>query len=165
MVDNFESASSFEPGSDASTVVDRNVTDVKGGVHGSRAARLSFQLSPPTAEIPRCLQPWFVCARTICRDPGWIFLDDPIASTAYGSRCATRIRDPRTAPSGGTRRSEKRPRVAACRDSVSAVSDAVSGIDGRLNLDKARGIVFILDSGVAKPGTRGVLWIDDVGVY
>ena len=30
MVDNFESASSFEPGSDASTVVDRNVTDVKG---------------------------------------------------------------------------------------------------------------------------------------
>ena len=29
----------------------------------------------------------------------------------------------------------------------------------------ARGIVFILDSGVAKAGTHGVIWIDDVGVY
>ena len=69
IVDDFESASSFEPGSDASTVVDRNVTDVKGGVDGSRAARLSFQLSPPTAEVPRRLQPWLLAPGRIVGIP------------------------------------------------------------------------------------------------
>jgi hypothetical protein len=28
-----------------------------------------------------------------------------------------------------------------------------------------RGIVFLVDVGVAKPGTEGVISIDDVGVY
>ena len=37
--------------------------------------------------------------------------------------------------------------------------------DGRLDLDKVRGIVFVLDRGAEKPGTQGTIWIDDVGVY
>ena len=39
------------------------------------------------------------------------------------------------------------------------------GSDGRLDLDKVRQIVFVLDLGAEKPGTRGTIWIDDVGLY
>jgi len=37
--------------------------------------------------------------------------------------------------------------------------------DGRLDLDKVRALVFVLDRGVDKPGTKGTIWIDDLGVY
>ena len=37
--------------------------------------------------------------------------------------------------------------------------------DGRLDLDKVRAIVFLLDEASVKPGTEGDLAIDDLGVY
>ena len=37
--------------------------------------------------------------------------------------------------------------------------------DGRLDLDKVRAIVFVLDKGAVKPGTAGTIWLDDLGVY
>jgi hypothetical protein len=37
--------------------------------------------------------------------------------------------------------------------------------DGRLDLDKVRQLVFVLDAGAVKPGTRGRIWFDEVGVY
>jgi hypothetical protein len=37
--------------------------------------------------------------------------------------------------------------------------------DGHLDLDKVRALVFIVDRGSVKPGTRGTIWLDDVGVY
>jgi hypothetical protein len=37
--------------------------------------------------------------------------------------------------------------------------------DGRLDLDKVRQLVFVIDRGAEKPGTQGTIWIDDVGVY
>ena len=72
------------------------------------------------------------------------------------------MRGPRTAPWWYV--GQKRPewRRVAIPFQQFRTRDPAS--DGRLNLDKARGIVFILDSGVAKPGTHGVIWIDDVGV-
>ena len=128
MVEDFASTSSFEPASDASTVVDRNVIDVKGGVAGSRAARLAFELSPPTAEIP---SPFAALVRLGPHDLsgslGLTFMVRSDRGTASGSRCATKIRGRPTALNGGTPRSEA-PRVAAHRDPVSAVPDARSSI-------------------------------------
>ena len=37
--------------------------------------------------------------------------------------------------------------------------------DGRLDLDKVRALVFVLDKGAVKPGSAGTIWIDEVGVY
>jgi hypothetical protein len=37
--------------------------------------------------------------------------------------------------------------------------------DGRLDLDKVRAVVFVLDRGADKPGTQGTIWLDDLGVY
>jgi hypothetical protein len=37
--------------------------------------------------------------------------------------------------------------------------------DGRLDLRATRGIVFIVDLGVARPGTAGEIWLEDIGVY
>jgi len=37
--------------------------------------------------------------------------------------------------------------------------------DGRLDLDRVRALVFVLDRGEVKVGTEGTIWIDDLGVY
>jgi hypothetical protein len=37
--------------------------------------------------------------------------------------------------------------------------------DGRLDLDKVRELVFVLDQGAVKPGTAGTIWIAELGVY
>ena len=37
--------------------------------------------------------------------------------------------------------------------------------DGKLDLDKVRALVFVIDKGSVKPGTQGTIWIDEVGVY
>jgi hypothetical protein len=37
--------------------------------------------------------------------------------------------------------------------------------DGRLDLDKVRQLVFVLDEAAVKPGTQGTIWIDELGVY
>ena len=37
--------------------------------------------------------------------------------------------------------------------------------DGMLESKNTKGIVFLIDLGLAKPGTEGVISIDDVGVY
>ena len=36
---------------------------------------------------------------------------------------------------------------------------------GRLDLDKVRELVFVIDQGADKPGTQGTIWIDELGVY
>ena len=37
--------------------------------------------------------------------------------------------------------------------------------DGRLDLDKVRALVLVLDRGSIKPGARGTIWIAGLGVY
>ena len=37
--------------------------------------------------------------------------------------------------------------------------------DGKLDPDKVRALVFIVDLGAMKAGSSGTLWIDDLGVY
>jgi hypothetical protein len=166
IVENFESTSTFEPGSDISTVVDRNVIDVNGGAEGSRAARLSFELSSPTAKIP---SPFAALVRVRPEDlSGSLGLTFLVRSDRE-YRVWVQVRDENTRSEDGTEwwyasvRSAPEWRRVAIPFQQFRTRDPAS--DGRLNLDKARGILFILDSGVAKPGTRGVIWIDDVGVY
>jgi hypothetical protein len=37
--------------------------------------------------------------------------------------------------------------------------------DGRLDLDRVRALVFVLDHATVKPGTRGLIWLSDLAVY
>ena len=37
--------------------------------------------------------------------------------------------------------------------------------DGQLDLDRVRAIVFVIDKGAMKPGSRGTIWLDELGVY
>ena len=37
--------------------------------------------------------------------------------------------------------------------------------DGRLDLDKVRELVFVLDFAAVKLGTKGTIWLADLGVY
>ena len=42
---------------------------------------------------------------------------------------------------------------------------ATPGTSPRLDLQKVRAIVFVVDRGSVKPGTHGTIWLDDLGVY
>ena len=37
--------------------------------------------------------------------------------------------------------------------------------DGKLDPDKVKALVFIVDKGAMPPGSKGTIWIDDLGVY
>jgi len=37
--------------------------------------------------------------------------------------------------------------------------------DGKLDLDKVRQLVFVIDAGAEKPGTQGTVLIDDLSLY
>ena len=37
--------------------------------------------------------------------------------------------------------------------------------DGRLDPDETRAVVFMLDHASVKPGTKGTIWLSDLGVY
>jgi len=37
--------------------------------------------------------------------------------------------------------------------------------DGKLDLDKVRQLVFVIDQGADKSGTQGTILIDDLGLY
>jgi hypothetical protein len=37
--------------------------------------------------------------------------------------------------------------------------------DGKLDLDKVRQLVFVIDAGAEKPGTQGTILVDELGLY
>ena len=96
-----------------------------------------------------------------------------IKGDARRDACGSRLRDdnPRcrkTAPNGGTRRSGHRPNGAGWRCpsiGFSHTRNPRTERDPRV-VKNTRGIVFLAQTfGVAKPGTEGVIWVDDVAVY
>jgi hypothetical protein len=40
-----------------------------------------------------------------------------------------------------------------------------SNTDGRVDVDKVKALVLVLDQAAVPPGTRGTIWIDDMGIY
>ena len=133
---------------------------------GGRRA-LEFRIGEPTADHPHvfaALVDW--THRDLRGRPGSSSRSGRTASIGSGCRCATRTRlRPTRAPSGGSPPCA-RPRSGSGSSLPFARLRSINPkTDGRLDLDKVRALVFVLDRGAVKPGTRGTIWLDDLGVY
>jgi hypothetical protein len=166
VIEDFEGTSSFEPVADEASRVDSNVIDVSGGVNRSRAARLAFDLALPTGEIP---SPFAALVRLRQQDlSGWRGVTFSVRSDRE-YRVWVQVRDDNPRSADGTEwwhvsiRSDPEWRRIAVPFEKFRTRDPQS--DHRLNREVVRGILFIIDPGVMRPGSRGVLWVDEIGVY
>jgi PHP domain len=167
VLDEFEGSTSFETGSDAASTVNRDPLDPRGGVGGGGAALLDFHLAAPGPGRPHtycALVDW--THRDLSGTTGLVF---SIRSDGW-YRIWAQVRDENPASRDeGTewwfasiRTTPEWRRVALPYSRLRSINPAT---DGRLDLDQVRALVFVLDRGAVKVGTRGTIWIDDLGAY
>jgi hypothetical protein len=165
-VEAFDQAGSFEPASDESTRIDRPIIVPESGADSRPAARLRFTLGAPTDANP---SPFAALASLSARDlsgrRGLVF---SIKADAV-RRVWVQVRDANPQSDDGTEWWYASVRTTTDWRRVSVPFDRLRTrdrrSDGRLDLRDTRGIVFIVDLGVARPGTAGEIWLDELGVY
>jgi hypothetical protein len=167
LLDGFEGKTAFEIGVDTKSTVGPELIDRTGGVGGGRAARLEFRLGVPEPEHPHVFAA--LVDRTSRDFSGRQGLAFSIrADGEYRIWVQVRDENPASKDEGtewwfaSVRTSKEWQRIALPFSRFRSINPAT---DGRLDLDKVRAIVFVLDKGADKPGTAGTIWLDDVGVY
>jgi hypothetical protein len=166
-VDEFEGTTRFAPEFDASSNVDAAFVAAGEGPDGSAAARLVFRLGEPGPGRPFV---WCALVNREARDlqgrKGLVF--SIRGDGVYRLWVQVRDANPASADDGtewwfaSVRTSTEWARVALRFDRLRSLNPKT---DGRLDLDKVRGLVFVLDQGAVKPGTHGTIWVDDIGLY
>ena len=167
VIDTFDGFTLFEPAADSYSSLEKPMLDPHGGEDGKGAARLAFRLGVPDAGHRDVF-----CgienrqARDLTGYSGLVFAIR--GDGAYRIWVQVRDDNPASADDGmefwfaSVRTSTEWRRVAIPFARLRSINKKT---DGRLDLDKVRSIVFVLDRGADKPGTQGTIWIDDVGVY
>jgi hypothetical protein len=156
----------FEPGADERSRVAPPLWDPAGGVEGG-AARFAFALGAPGADHPH------VFAALVNRQDRDFSGRQGLVMSVRGDgvyRMWVQVRDANPAsPDEGTewwfasvRTSPEWRRVAVPFARLRSIQ---KNSDGRLDPDKVKSLVFVIDAGAMKPGTKGTIWIDDLGVY
>jgi len=165
-LDDFEGTTVFEAAADPSTKISREVLDAHAGERGGSAAHLEFTLGTPTPTNPSPFAALTSArARNLSDAHGLVFS----IKADHPARVEIQVRDSNTQSADGTEwwylsvKATTEWRRVAFPFSRFRSRDAHS--DGRLNLDATTGIFFIVDTGMAKPGTAGEIWLDDLGVY
>jgi hypothetical protein len=167
LVDSFDSATVFQPASDPRSFLAAPLLDPVGGADGRGAARLQFRLG-----IPDPGHPHVYCAmvnrqeRNLTGRSGLVFAIK--GDGVY--RIWVQVRDHNLASAdeeleywfASVRTSTEWRRVAVPFARLRSINKKT---DGRLDPDKVRQLVFVIDRGADKPGTEGRIWIDDIGVY
>jgi len=167
MIDRFDGGSSFGPEFDPSSSMDRNVVAKGAGPDGGDAARMAFRLGAPGPGRP------FAWCALVNRQPRDLTGRHGLVFSIKGDgeyRLWVQVRDANpSSPDEGTetwfasvRTSKEWRRVGVPFDRLRSIT---RGSDGKLDLDRVRQIVFVLDLGAEKPGTQGTIWLDDIGVY
>jgi hypothetical protein len=167
VLDSFDGRTVFQAGHDPASTLDENILDPKGGVGGSGAARLAFRLGVPTAANPNVF-----CA-IVNRDSRDLSGRQGLVFSIRGDgtyRIWVQVRDENPASTdegtewwfASVRTAPEWRRVALPFARFRSINPKT---DGRLDLDKVRALVFVLDRGADKPGTEGTIWIDELGAY
>jgi hypothetical protein len=166
VLDDFEGKTAFQPGADSRSSVSPQVLDPRGGSDGRGAARLEFHIGEPSADhssVFAALVDW--THRDLSGRSGLVF--SVRADGVY--RMWVQVRDENAAAEDGTewwyqsvRTSTEWRRMAV---PFARLRSTNARTDNRLDLDKVRAIVFMVDRGSVKPGTHGTIWLDDLGVY
>jgi hypothetical protein len=166
-IEDFEKTPSFAPEFDSSSRIDPELLVPKAGPDRSRAARMAFRLGEPGPGRPHT---WCALVDRTRRDlssrSGLVL--SLKGDGVYRIWVQARDENPASADEGqeiwfaSLKTSTGWRRVAVPFARLRSIDPKT---DGRLDLDKLRALVFVLDRGAVKPGTSGTIWIDDVGVY
>lgn len=178
LIDAFEGASVFHPELDpSSSLVQPFVVDAAGepssasagvGPAGSGLARLAFRLGAPSPGGPA--HPWVALMSRAQRDlTGTRGLVLSVkADGVYRFALVARDPNPRGSDDGhesflaSVRTSTEWRRVALPWESFRSLDP--NG-DGRLDLARVAVLGLVIDDLALPPGTRGTLWLDELGVY
>ncbi len=167
-LDAFEGpASSFHAEFDPSSTMAADVLAPGAGADGGGAARLQFRLGAP---VPGRPYTWCALVSREARDlsgrEGLVFSIK--GDRVYRLWVQVRDANPASADEGtewwfaSVRTSPEWRRVAIPFTRFRSINP---NTDGRLDLDKVRQIVFVVDPGAERPGTSGTILIDALGVY
>jgi hypothetical protein len=167
ILDSFDGQTVFSAGHDPASTMEEPLLDPTGGIGGSGAARIGFHLGLPTEEKPHV----FVAIvswehRNLTGKEGLAFRIR--ADGVYRAWVQVRDENPASTDEGtewwfaSVKTSAAWRQVAVPFASLRSINPHT---DGRLDLDKVRALVFVIDKGAMKPGSRGTIWIDDLGVY
>jgi hypothetical protein len=167
LIDDFDGGTVFRSAARPEESLEPGILDLAGGRDGGGAARLAFHIAAPAPQGP---PPYCAIVNREERDlSGRRGLTFSIqADGVY--RIWVQVRDFNPAAGdeatewwyASARTATEWRRVALPFARFRSFNPAT---DGRLDLDKVRGIAFVLEPATVKPGTRGVIWIDEVGVY
>jgi hypothetical protein len=167
LVDSFDGATVFEPAHDPRSSVSEPFLDPTAGADGKGAARLRFRLGVPDASYPHAY-----CAivnqqgRDLSGRSGLVFAIK--GDGVYRIWVQVRDANPASADEGleywfaSVRTPTEWRRMTVPFARLRSINKKT---DGRLDLDKVRALVFVIDRGAEKPGSQGTIWIDEVGVY
>ncbi len=166
-LDDFEGTPRFFPEFDPTSEMNPAVSDPQAGIDGRGAARLQFRLGTPS---PRQPHTWCALVNRENRDLS-AYRGLVLALKGDGVyRIWVQVRDQNAASDdqglehwfASLRTSNEWQRVALPFSKFRSTNPKT---DGRLDLDQVRSLVFVLDVGAVKAGTRGTVWIDQLGVY
>ena len=167
VLDSFDAGSGFAPACDSASSHRDPAVDAAGGADGKGAALLDFTIAPTTPQHPDVF-----CALVDGR-PRDLTGHTGIAFSIRGDgayRVWFQVRDanPASAEEGtewwfaSVKTGPDWRRVAIPFARLRSINPKT---DGRLDLDRIRALVFVVDKGAEKPGTTGRIWIDDLGAY
>src|SRR6185295_2648366 len=139
----------------------------KAGTAGSGAARIEVRLGAPGPG-----RPYVLCA-LVSREPRNLAGAQGLVFSIRGDRVYriwVQVRDenPASADDGtewwfaSVRADPEWRRVAVPFARLRSLNPKT---DGKLDLDKVRQLVFVIDQGSEKPGTEGAIAIDGLGLY
>lgn len=166
ILSDFEGETPFQPGADSSSEVDQAL-DPRAGPDGHGALRLDFRLGTgsPTNRSPYVATvDW--THRNLVGKKGLVF--SIRASGVFRVSVQVRDENPASRDEGtewwfaSVRTSREWKRVAIPFSRLRSINPMT---DGHLDPDKVRALVFVMDRGAIPPGTRGRVWLDDLGVY
>ena len=167
VLDPFDAGTGFALNCDTASPPKSPAIDPSGGVGGSGAARLHFQLAEPTPGHPDVF-----CAlvdgreRDLSGRAGLVF--SVRGDDAWRVWLQVRDANPASADDGtewwftSVKTTGAWRRVAVPFARLRSINPRT---DGRLDVDKVRAVVFVIDKGAVKPGVEGRIWIDDLGVF
>lgn len=162
----FEQATAFQPGADPQSTLNQKL-EPGAGEGQSAALRLDFRLAEESESNP---SPFVATVDWTHRDlKGRTGLVFSIRGDAV-YRTSLQVRDANPASRdegtewwfGSVRTSTSWQRVFVPFARLRSINPQT---DGRLDLDQVRALVFVMDRGALLPGTKGTIWLDDIGVY
>ena len=167
VLDTFDGPTTFHAEFDPSSSMATDVLAPRAGPDGSAAARLVFRLGTPGPGRP------YVWCALVSREPRDLTGMRGLVFSIRGDReyrlwAQVRDENPASADEGtewwfaSVRTEPQWRRIAVPFARLRSLNPRT---DGRLDLDKVRQLVFVIDQGSVKPGTAGTVLIDDLGLY